>query len=102
MPDALGALGWIDFVNLFAQINSLIRAFGLTHIAVDALVGDHQCHGWGSAKVCIVVMAELSGTGTSLKICRAVARLNGTALRTPQAVTLQAAQASGMRLKWTA
>jgi hypothetical protein len=47
---AFGALGRVDFVNLFAQINRLIRALGFAHIAVDAFVGDHQCHAWGSAK----------------------------------------------------
>jgi hypothetical protein len=73
MAHALGALGRVDFVNFFAQINRLVRALGLTHIAVDAFVGDHQCHGWGSAKVCFVVMTELSATGISLKDWRAVA-----------------------------
>ena len=73
MPDALGALGWVDLVNFFAQINRLVRALGLTHIAVDAFIGDHQCHGWGSAKVCIVVMPGLSATGISPKDYRAVA-----------------------------
>jgi hypothetical protein len=73
MAHALGALGRVNFVNLFAQINGLVWAFGLTHIAVDAFVGDHQCHGWGSAKVCIVVMPELSATVISPKDCRAVA-----------------------------
>jgi hypothetical protein len=73
MAYALGAFGRVNFVNFLAQINGLVRALGLAHIAVDAFVGDHQCHGLGSAKVCIVVMGELSTTGVCLKNCRAVA-----------------------------
>jgi hypothetical protein len=73
MPDTLGAFGRVNFVNFLAQIDRLIRALGFTHIAVDAFVGDHQCHGWGSAKVCIVVMPGLSATGISPKDYRAVA-----------------------------
>jgi hypothetical protein len=30
----------VDLVDLFAQVNSLVRAFGLAHIAVDAFVSD--------------------------------------------------------------
>jgi hypothetical protein len=56
MAHALGALGRVDFVDFFAQINRLVRALRLAHIAVDAFVGDHQCHGWGSAKVCFEVI----------------------------------------------
>jgi hypothetical protein len=45
VADTLGALARIDFVDLSPQINGLVRALGLTHIAVDAFVGDHQSHG---------------------------------------------------------
>jgi hypothetical protein len=48
MANAFSALGRVDFINLFAQINSLVRALGLTHIAVDAFIGDHQCHATSS------------------------------------------------------
>ena len=44
VSDTLGAFGRVDFVNFRAQINRLIGALGLTHIAVDAFVGDHQGH----------------------------------------------------------
>jgi hypothetical protein len=72
MAHTLGAFGGVDFVNFFAQINRLVWALRLTHIAVDAFIGDHQCHGWGSAKVCIVVIPPLSATGISQKDHRAV------------------------------
>jgi hypothetical protein len=72
MAHAFGAFGRVDFVNFFAQINRLVRALRLTHIAVDAFIGDHQGHAWGSAKVCIVVMAELSITDSSPNHSRAV------------------------------
>jgi hypothetical protein len=57
MAHALGAFRGVDFVNFFAHVNGLIGALGLAHIAVDAFVSDHQCHGLHSAKVCMVVMA---------------------------------------------
>jgi hypothetical protein len=72
MTDALGAFGRVDFVNFFAQINRFVGALRFTHIAVDAFVGDHQCHGWGSAKFCKGVMAELSATGLNLNNGKAV------------------------------
>jgi hypothetical protein len=72
MTHAFGAFGRVDFVNFFAQINGLIGAFGLTHITVDAFVGDRQCHGLGSAKGCIGFMPELSTTQISLQQRKAV------------------------------
>jgi hypothetical protein len=39
------AFGRVDLVDVFAQIDSLVRAFGLAHIAVNAFVGNQQCHG---------------------------------------------------------
>jgi hypothetical protein len=72
MSHAFGAFRRVDFVNFFTQINRLVRALRLTHIAVDAFIGDHQGHAWGSAKVCIVNMAELSITDSSPNQSRAV------------------------------
>jgi hypothetical protein len=53
MAHTLGAFGWVDFINFRPQIDSLVGAFGFTHIAVDAFVGDHQSHVL-SAKVDII------------------------------------------------
>jgi hypothetical protein len=61
VPDALGAFARVDFVNFFAQINRLIGALGLAHIAVDAFVGDHQSHGEGSTKFAIRFMPTIIG-----------------------------------------
>ena len=46
MTDALRAFGRIDLVDLRPLRNGLVRAFGLAHIAVDAFVGDEECHVW--------------------------------------------------------
>jgi hypothetical protein len=51
MADAFGAFGRVDFVDFFTQINRLIWALGLAHIAVDAFIGDHQGHDAGSTQV---------------------------------------------------
>jgi hypothetical protein len=45
VTDAFGASVGVDLVNLFAQKNRLVGTFGLADIAVDALLGDHECHG---------------------------------------------------------
>ena len=45
MADAFGAFFWVNLVDFLAQINRFVRAFGLAHVAVDALVGDQQGHG---------------------------------------------------------
>jgi hypothetical protein len=45
VADAFGAFRGIDLVNLRTQVNGLIRALGLAHIAIDAFVGNHQSHG---------------------------------------------------------
>lgn len=34
----------VDFVNLRPHKNRVIRAFGFTHVAVNAIVGNHQGH----------------------------------------------------------
>jgi hypothetical protein len=44
VADALGALVRVDFINADTHVNGVVRTFGLAHIAVDALVGDHQSH----------------------------------------------------------
>jgi hypothetical protein len=44
VTDAFGAFGGIDLVNLHAHEDGVVGAFGFAHIAVDALVGDHQSH----------------------------------------------------------
>src|SRR5437667_594345 len=45
VADAFGAAMRVDLVELRPHRDRLIRALGLAHIAVDAFVGDHQCHG---------------------------------------------------------
>ena len=49
MPHALCAFAGVDFINLRPQINRLVRALRLAHIAIDAFIGDHQCHAGYSA-----------------------------------------------------
>jgi hypothetical protein len=45
VADAFSAFGRVNFVNLLPHVNRVIRAFGLTDIAVDAFIGDEQGHG---------------------------------------------------------
>jgi hypothetical protein len=61
VTNALGAFDRIDFVNFFAQIDRLIGALGLAHIAVDAFVGDHQSHAVSSTKFAIMFMHTIIG-----------------------------------------
>jgi hypothetical protein len=56
MPHAFCAFGWINFIDIGPQIDRLVRALGLAHIAVDAFIGDHQCHATSSAKVWVGFM----------------------------------------------
>lgn len=44
MADALRALGWIDHVDLRPHRNCVVRALRLAHVAIDALVGNHEGH----------------------------------------------------------
>ena len=44
VADALGALARVDDVDHHAHRDRRVRALGLAHVAVDALVGDHQRH----------------------------------------------------------
>jgi len=44
MTYTFGALVGVDFIDLFALINRLIRALRLADVAVNALVCDHQSH----------------------------------------------------------
>src|SRR5690606_21927324 len=45
MADALGALVWIYDVDIDALRNGVVGTFGFAHVAVDAVVGNDQCHG---------------------------------------------------------
>jgi hypothetical protein len=45
MAYAFGAFRGLDHINLGAHRDGGVGAFGLTNIAVDALVGDDQSHG---------------------------------------------------------
>ena len=44
VADAFGAFVRVDDVDLLACRDRVVGTFGLAHIAVDALVGDHQRH----------------------------------------------------------
>tara|TARA_Y100001936_G_scaffold254168_1_gene326225 strand:- start:1437 stop:1778 length:342 start_codon:yes stop_codon:yes gene_type:complete len=44
VADAFGAAGGIDFVDFLAHIDRFVRALWLAYVAVDAFVGDQQCH----------------------------------------------------------
>src|SRR5476649_1514372 len=45
VADALGAFVRVDFVNFRAHVDRVVRALGLAYVAIDTVVGDHQCHG---------------------------------------------------------
>ena len=64
MANTFGALIRIDFVNLFARENRLVRTLGFAHVAVDALVGDHQGHGYAP---CATQPACARPSATSLR-----------------------------------
>ena len=40
MPHALGALAGVYFIDFFTHADRAIRALGLAHVAIDALIGD--------------------------------------------------------------
>jgi hypothetical protein len=44
MTHAFRAFVRIDLVDLAAHVNGLVGALGFAHIAIDALIGDHQSH----------------------------------------------------------
>lgn len=44
MPHALGALAGVYFINFFTHADRAVRALGLAHVAIDALIGDDQSH----------------------------------------------------------
>jgi hypothetical protein len=44
VPHAFGAFMRINLVDFLSKIDRLIRAFRLTDIAVDAFIGNDQCH----------------------------------------------------------
>ncbi len=41
---AFRAFVWIDFVDLSPERNGFVRALWIAHVAVNALLGDQQCH----------------------------------------------------------
>jgi alpha/beta superfamily hydrolase len=41
---AFGAFIGVNLVNLHAHEDGAVGALGFTHIAIDALIGDHQSH----------------------------------------------------------
>ncbi len=53
VPHTFGAFGAFNLVVLLAQKNRLVGALWFADIAVDALVGNHQCHG-GAPEGCEV------------------------------------------------
>jgi hypothetical protein len=61
MAHALGAFGWVNLIDLLAQVNGLIGAFRLAHITVDAFIGDHQRHAKDSRRVCFKLMVLIIG-----------------------------------------
>ncbi len=63
MTHAFGAFFRVDLVDFPAQVNGLVRALGLAHIAVDALVGDDQSHDLASA-----TGSKVFGLGTMNRI----------------------------------
>ena len=44
VPYALRAFVRINLIDFWPQKDGLVRAFGLADIAIDALIGDQQCH----------------------------------------------------------
>jgi hypothetical protein len=44
MAHAFGAFVRVDFVDLGAHVDRIVRALGLAHVAVDSFVGDQQRH----------------------------------------------------------
>ena len=46
MADALGAKLGIDFVKLDALIDRFVRTLRLADVAIDALIGNQQSHGY--------------------------------------------------------
>jgi hypothetical protein len=44
MADAFRAFIGVDFVDFYALIDRIVGALGLAHVAVDALVGNHERH----------------------------------------------------------
>jgi hypothetical protein len=44
MTHTLGAFIWVDLIDQFTQVNSIIWALRLTDIAVDAFISNHQGH----------------------------------------------------------
>jgi hypothetical protein len=45
MPHAFRAFIGVNLINFWPQVDRLVGALRLTHVAIDALVGYEQCHG---------------------------------------------------------
>ncbi|SPJ16724.1 Translation-associated GTPase (modular protein) [Burkholderiales bacterium] len=48
MAHALGAAIRVDYVDLGARADGAVRTHGFAHVAIDAFIGDDQCHGAGA------------------------------------------------------
>jgi hypothetical protein len=44
MTHALGAFMGVNFINLLAHINGIVRALGFADVTVDAFIGNDQSH----------------------------------------------------------
>jgi len=42
--NAFGTFARIYFIDLFAHVYGLIRAFGFANVTVDTFISNHQCH----------------------------------------------------------
>ena len=42
VADALGAFAGLDFINLVALVDGIIRAFRFAYVAIDALIGNKE------------------------------------------------------------
>ena len=52
MTDALRTKIRVNLVNLLALGNRFVRALRLAHVAIDALVSNHQRHDWLLVAIC--------------------------------------------------
>ena len=53
----------VNLVDVGAHVNSLVGAFGLAHVAVDAFVGDQQGHGVTCLSPCSPVLRRPTHQG---------------------------------------
>jgi len=45
VTDTFGASMRVDLINFRPHENRIVGTLGFAHIAIDAIVGNHQCHG---------------------------------------------------------